>query len=124
MKWRVLVWIAAATAVAAAAGLGVDVAVAGTDKAAGLAGIIVGFCELAAVVLAVVGLTGQRRTTEAGSQVPRRDPGAKVGDPADSARAPQSEIGKYRVDAHGAEGLQIGDNNTQRNIFGRIPPDQ
>jgi hypothetical protein len=58
---RTLIRIGIGTAVVTAVGLGVYLAVAGVDKAASVAGVLVGFVELAALILALYGLTRERR---------------------------------------------------------------
>lgn len=74
MKWRVLIWVAVGAGVVAAAGLAVDVAVAGMDRASGLAGVLVGFCELGALVLGVAAWAAERRAVggQEGPTAPRR----------------------------------------------------
>jgi hypothetical protein len=118
MKWRILLGLAALIAATAAVGLGVEVAVAGPGQAAGLAGVIAGFCELGAVLLGVAGWAAQHR---AGGD--RRAAGAPGGpDPDESGlaagNAAVGAAGKYVVDARHARGVQVGDRNIQRNEFG------
>jgi hypothetical protein len=118
VKWRVITWLAVAIAVAAAIGLGADTAIDGTASAAGLAGVIAGFCELGALTLGVAGWAGQRREpgerpAPGGSLAPER--GAEK---SEEASATQTDTpGKYVVDARQAQGVQIGDGNVQHNDF-------
>jgi RIP homotypic interaction motif len=130
VKWRVLTWVAVVVAVAAAADLVADLAVGGPGKASALAGVIAGFCELGALVLGVSAWAGQRRSAseQASEQrepatpheperaAPERD---GAGAAPESAPGPDSASGKYVVDARLAQGVQIGDGNTQRNDFRR-----
>lgn len=67
VKWRALVWAAVLIATAAAVLLGVVALTAGLAAASGLAGVVVGFCELVAVALAVIGWAGERQSA-AGSE--------------------------------------------------------
>jgi hypothetical protein len=107
---QLLIRLAVLIGVAAAAGLGADVAVAGTGKAAELAGVIAGFCELGAVLLGVVAWAGDRR------------PGAV---PTEVAKKPVQDspasAAKYVVDARHARGVQAGDGAAQHNDFRTIP---
>jgi hypothetical protein len=117
VRWRLLVWLAVAFALAAAAALGADVVVVGPDKAAALAGVIAGFCELGALVLGVVGWMGERRVAgdRSGSGVAYVGGKGREGPVAD-ARVSE---GMYVVDSRHARGVQVGDHNFQRNAFGR-----
>ncbi len=122
MGWRVLTWLAIVIAAVAAVSLGVDAVVAGLGKAAGLAGVIAGFCELGALALAVTGWAGHRReAAERPAPEPARGP--ERTEPAQQAgqagTPPGGGSGKYGVDARQAEGVQIGDGNTQHNDFRR-----
>lgn len=111
-------------AVVAAAGLGVDVAVAGIDKASGLAGVIAAFCELVAVVLAIAGRAGQRRSTATRArQAPSAPEPTGDGD-TDRPKDGNGASAKYAVDASHAEGVQIGDGNTQYLDYRRSSPEQ
>ncbi|MGW0197264.1 hypothetical protein [Nonomuraea sp. NPDC003201] len=101
MKWRVLMWTAVAAGAVVAAGLGAYVAVAGTDKAAGPAGVIAAFCELAALTLAVASWIRQRQAPGDGDPGPRTSPG----------------FGAV-VHIQEGKGVQIGDHNEQTNNFG------
>jgi hypothetical protein len=60
VKWRFLIWAAAVIAAAGAVALISDAA-AGLGQTSGLARVIVGFCELAALVLGVAGWASRRR---------------------------------------------------------------
>jgi len=121
MRWRLLRWVAVIFATAAAAGLAVEIAVAGTEQAAALAGVIVGFCELAALLLGVTAWVGERQTS-AKAQQAKGTPSA--GNISSGSKTPvadkRGQDGKYVVDARGATGLQVGENNTQ-NIISRPP---
>jgi hypothetical protein len=125
MGSRVLLWVAVLVASGAAAGLAIDVVIAGTSEAAGLAGVIAGFCELAALVLGVAAWAGERRAADARAVEAVKDvssavaAGGRSASPADGQR----RDGKYVVDARGAEGLQVGDGNTQHVVFRRSSPD-
>ena len=55
-------WIAACVAGLAAVGSITDICLAGLDKAAALAGVVVGLVELAALVLGVYGAVQERRS--------------------------------------------------------------
>ena len=117
-------WAAVVIATTAAVGLVVDVAVAGTGEAAGLAGVIVAFCELAALVLGVTAWAAERRAPAAGPQAEGASSAATAGgDSRGSVAGQRVENGKYAVDARGAEGLQVGDGNAQHNVFRRSSPD-
>lgn len=110
-----LVWAAVLIAAAAAAMLGVVAVTAGLAAASGLAGLVVGFCELVAVTLAILGWVGERRSaTEAAKEEPSISlPSA--GRPAPS-RDPASghSSGKYAVTLGDSnQGTMIGDGNVQ-----------
>jgi hypothetical protein len=121
MRWRLLRWVAVIIATAAVAGLAIDVALAGTDKAAALAGVIAGFCELAALLLGVTAWVGERQAS-ARAQQAKGTPSA--GRTSSGLKTPvadkRGQDGKYVVDARGATGVQVGENNTQ-NILSRPP---
>lgn len=108
-------------AAVAAVGLGIDVAVAGTTQAAGLAGVIVGFCELGALVLGVVSRAAQRHEAkeQQASSLPDA-PGTAPQEPERNAQ-PGNASGKYVVDARQAQGVQIGDHGIQRVEFRTSP---
>lgn len=120
MRWRLLRWIALIIAAAAAVGLAVDVAVYGTNQAAALAGVIVGFCELGALLLGVTAWVVERQRSAKARQ-PEGTPSA--GSTSSDSKAPAADKyhqdGKYVVDARGASGLQVGENNTQHIFPGR-----
>jgi hypothetical protein len=122
MRSRVLVWVAVLVASGAAAGLALDVAVAGTSEATGLAGVIAGFCELAALVLGVTAWAGERRVAGAGRRAEDGSSAAAADGCSRSPAAGQREDGKYVVDARGAEGLQVGDGNSQHIVLRRSSP--
>jgi hypothetical protein len=117
VNWHVLTRLAVAIAAAAAIGLGIDVAVAGTTQAAGLAGVIVGFCELGALVLGVGSWAARRQ--EAGDQRDSHPPEVpeRAGQEADGIVPPVSPSAKYIVDTRQAQAVQIGDHSTQHNDF-------
>jgi|SRR5450755_3855750 hypothetical protein len=123
MGGRVLVWAAVGLAAAAAAGLAVDVAFEGLEKAAGLAGVVVGFCELGALALAVIGWAAHRRASgdQSASKVTPAQPTDGV-ECVPTTRAGTAES-KYAVDIGEAQGVQIGDGNTQSNDFRDLPRD-
>jgi len=123
VRWRAVVWVAVALGVAAATSLVVDVALNGTGKASGLAGIIVAFCELGALVLGVTAWAAERRTA-AGKSSPGRPGRARDPDLEEPRHARPAGSGKYVVDARGVKGLQVGDGNIQRNIFHQPLRDQ
>lgn len=118
MKWRVLIWCAGAVAALAAVALVIDVAVAGWDQAAGVAGVVVAFCELAAFALGVAAWAGESRRTAATSATtdPAVDtPGSTVPTTGVPVSAAPEGAGKYTVDARDARAVQIGDGNVQHN---------
>jgi hypothetical protein len=115
VKWRVVIRLAVVTGAVAAAGLAADVIAAGPAQAAGLAGVMTGFCELGALTLGMVGWSAGRR--DSGRQV---EPGpAEMPEDDRSAPAAGSGAGKYAVDARQARGVQVGDHAAQHNHFGR-----
>jgi hypothetical protein len=61
MKGRTLVWIAACAAAVGVGGLVAYLAIAGLDKASAVAGVVVGIVELTALVVAVYGVSSERR---------------------------------------------------------------
>jgi hypothetical protein len=118
VKWRLLAWVAVVMAAGAGIGLGVDVAVAGLDKASGLAGVIVGFCELTAFALGVAAWAGRRRVASIATEEPDAVPmDTSVTEVSRLAAGTVEKRGKYVVDAPNSKGLQIGDGNIQRNDF-------
>lgn len=123
MRWRLLLWVAVVTATAVAAGLAVDVAVAGTGPAAALAGIIAGFCELAALLLGITAWVGGRQAS-AKIQQAKGTPsaGGSNSSPKPAVANKRGQDGKYVVDARGATGLQIGESNTQHIVLRRPTP--
>lgn len=113
-----LTWAAIAVGSAAVVGLAIDVIVAGTGKAAGMASVIAGFCELVAVVLAVAGWAGERRSVATAQTLRNASvPHGGVRGEARPVAGYSGEAGKYQVDARQAEGVQVGDGNTQNVIF-------
>lgn len=126
MKWRVLIWVAVGAGVVAAAGLAVDVAVAGMDRASGLAGVLVGFCELGALVLGVAAWAAERRAVggQEGPTAPAGGTGGtgEAGEAGGSGERPAvrgedrgPEGGRYVVNADKIDRAQFGDGNTQHN---------
>ncbi|MCZ4120282.1 hypothetical protein [Streptomyces sp. H39-S7] len=119
MRWRLLIWVAVGIGAAAAAGLGVDVAVAGLDRASGLAGVMVGFCELGALALGVAAWAAERRAAAG-----QADLGA-ITEGTDSAgggehlggrrEVPEAGEGSYVINADKIDRSQFGHGNTQRN---------
>lgn len=118
MRWRVVTWTAVAIAAAAAIGLGVVAGLRGLDKAAGLAGVIVGFCELGALVLGVAAWSAERRGAG-------REPDPRSSRVCDEGQAPPAppgppvpaapRAGKYVISAETIEKSQVGDGNIQYN---------
>ena len=106
-------WLACVIGAGSAAGLAADVVVAGMGRAAGLAGVIVGFCELGALVLGVAARTGeqQARSERREGRVP------EVADEGGDGRLTGGMAGKYVVDARHSRGVQVGDRSVQRNDF-------
>ena len=123
MRSSLLVRVAAVIAAAAAIGLAVDIAIAGTGRAAALASVIAGFCELGALVLGATAWAAGRRASAA-AQSEEAQPAVRT---SSSPKSPipdkRGQDGKYVVDARGAAGLQIGDGNVQRVAFRRSTPD-
>jgi hypothetical protein len=121
MNWRLVTVLAVVIAAAAGAGLGVDVVVAGTARASGLAGVIVGFCELVALVLGVASWAAHRREARErhASGLPEASEVPVPVAPESAADArPGNASPKYVVDARGAHGVQVGDHGIQHNEFG------
>lgn len=119
VKWRFLTWTAVVIAAAGAVALISDAVVAGLGQASGLAGVIVGFCELAALVLGVAGWASRRREASACKGV-IPDVAATDAHPVEAASIANTQAGKdhkYVVDARGTAGLQVGDGNIQHNDF-------
>ena len=114
VKWRALIRLAVVIGAVAAAGLTADVIAAGLAQAAGLAGVMTGFCELGGLTLCVVGWLGRRR--DSGRRVEQAP--AEMPEDDRSASAAGSGAEKYAVDARGAQGVQVGDYATQHNHFG------
>ena len=115
MKWRVLVRAAVLIAAAAAVMLGVVAVTTGLTAASGLAGVIVGFCELVVVALAVIGWAGERRSATAAGKEGTSTSAPSAGRPA-PGQGPASghSGGKYAVTVGGnAQGIMIGDGNVQ-----------
>jgi len=115
VRWRVLVWAAVLIAAAAAVALVVVAATAGLTAASGLAGVIVGLCELVAVALAVIGWAGRRRPSAAAGEegTSTSAPSAGQPDPGQGLAAGRSS-GKYTVSlGDNAQGVMIGDGNVQ-----------
>lgn len=108
LRWRVLAWAAAVVAAAGVAGLGAQVAIAGVDKASGLAAVIAGFCELAAFTLGVAGWASRRRMNSAGIGMEHADTVASAA--AEGAGPDEARAGaKYEIDARGAHVGHVGD---------------
>ncbi|MFE2192186.1 hypothetical protein ACFXAQ_15320 [Streptomyces olivaceus] len=117
MRWRVLFWSAVALGVAAATALGWVALDRGAQAASGLAGLLVAFCEIGAVLLAVTAWSAERRRAEDGAV--RRPPDG-TGEPAAGPRAgrggrPAAPSGGFVVNSERIEKSQIGDGNTQHN---------
>lgn len=117
MRWRLLRWIAMIIATAAATGLAVDVAVAGTGQAAALAGVIVGFCELTALLLGITAWVGKRQASAKAQQVKGAVSTGNTASGSETSVAKRTQDGKYEVDARWATGLQVGENNTQHIVL-------
>lgn len=114
MRWRLLVWTAVAIAVAAIIGLGIDVALEGISGAAELAGVIVAFCEVNVLLLAIVAFARERR-----APVGQPEPGVQ---PEASTAKGGLSTGKYRVDVRDSTGVIIGDGNKQNiNVRRSLP---
>jgi hypothetical protein len=122
VKWRLLVWTAAVIATGGAVGLGADIVLAGVNKSAGFAGVIAGFCELAAFALGVAGWAGGRRAALAGGNTRDTCAVSAPAEPSHAASRATEGDAKYTVDARGAQGVQIGDNSFQHNDFRRASP--
>jgi hypothetical protein len=116
VRWRVLIWVAVLLGAAAAAGLGVDVAVAGLDKAAGLAGVIVGFCELGALVLGIAAWAAERRASTARLAPPDPSVLGMAGRTGGPVAGLEERASRYRVDARHAGQVQIGDGTNIQHI--------
>lgn len=114
MRWRLLVWTAVAIAVMAVIGLGIDVALEGITRAAELAGVIVAFCEVGLLLLAVVSLARERRSVRA-----YPEPNIQ---PTESAAEGGRQSRKYKVDVRDSTGVMIGDQNKQTINIRRVPP--
>lgn len=105
--------------------LGADAGVAGMDKASGLAGVIVGFCELAALIMGVTAWASRRRT--AGVDEDFDDSGK----PPKTANAMEASKGrghaggpKYVVDLRGSQAASVGDGGIHYvDLRGARPPD-
>lgn len=110
-----MTWSAVVLGATAVVGLGADVLIAGPDVAVGTAGVIVGFCEVGALVLGVVGWA--RDHQEAGHRPNHED--TRVAREEADRPVPPEIPGKYVVDARHARGVQVGDGNTQHNDFRR-----
>jgi hypothetical protein len=130
VNWRAVTWLAVAVMVAAAVGLALDAGLAGVTQASGLAGVIVGFCELGALLLAVVSWTAERRRASAEpdpapAAAVTPEPAAATPEPAPPQTAPpqtatpEAAPAKYVVDLRDAHGVQVGDHNIQHNVYGR-----
>jgi hypothetical protein len=118
VKWRVLVWVAVLIATAAAVVLGVVAVEEGLTAASGLAGVIVAFCELAAVVLAVIGWVGKRRPVSDTRKDETRTRSVPSAGPDDAHKhlADGRGGGKYVVNlGDNAQGTVIGDGNILHN---------
>jgi hypothetical protein len=114
VKSRVLVRAAVVIAAAAAVMLGVVAVTAGLAAASGLAGVIVGFCELAAAALAVIGWAGERRSAASAGKEGRSTSGPSAGQPAGQGPTSGHSGGKYAVTMRdNAQGIMIGDGNVQ-----------
>ncbi|MGA5821500.1 hypothetical protein ACPC54_26960 [Kitasatospora sp. NPDC094028] len=107
MGWRAVTWSAVAVGALAAVALGVYALLAGADRASGLAGVIVGFCEIGALVLGVVGWAAERRAAPAAT--------APTAQTTPAPAQPQAQNGKFAISAERIEKAQFGDGNTQHN---------
>ncbi|MBZ6230270.1 hypothetical protein [Streptomyces olivaceus] len=118
MRWRLLFWSAVALGVLAAAALGWVARSDGAQAAAsGLGGLLVAFCEIGAVLLAVTAWSAERRRAEDSAV---RQPPDGTGEPAAGPRAgdrdrPAAPSGGFVVNSERIEKSQIGDGNTQHN---------
>jgi hypothetical protein len=123
MRWRAVTWAAVAIGVAAALALAVDAVVGGIDEAAGLAGVIVGFCEIGALLLGLAGWAAERRRAGPDSTATDHDvaaadpPAAGEGRPAPASPAPPptADGPKFSITADRIEKSQFGDGNIQIN---------
>ena len=106
MRWHRLVWTAAVVAVMAVIGLGIDVAVEGMSAAAELAGIIVAFCELSLLLLAIIAFIRDRRHP-GGQPEPN-------GQAAATNKSGKLSAAKYQVDVRDSTGIIIGERNEQK----------
>lgn len=103
----------------AAVGLAVDVAAAGMEQATGLAGVIVGFCEIGVLVLGVAAWAAERRSSPlvsaraAATSAPEK---GEEGSGADAARGSPVGNGKYVIITEKIDRSQIGDGNSQYNV--------
>lgn len=97
----------AGVSVVVAAVTGVVTALATTHPSRGL------WAALGAAV--VVGASLQVAVTYSEHRKPHHDPDTP------SADAVASKGGKYRVNLRGSQGVQVGEGNTQKNVF-RSPP--
>lgn len=115
VKWRVLVRAAVLIAAAAAVMLGVVTVTAGLTAASGLAGVIVSFCELVAVALAVIGWAGERRSAVGAGKEGISTYAPSAGQPAPGQGPASGDTGgKYAVTlGDSAQGIMIGDGNVQ-----------
>lgn len=102
---------------AAAVGLGVDIVVAGISRAAALAGVIVGFCEIGALLLALAAWVAERRERPARGLPPAHGPTGQE----DAAAGPAVTSPKFVVDAGQAGVVQIGDHGIQH-VHARSEP--
>lgn len=120
VKRRILLRTAAIIAVAASAGLVVDATVAGLNQAAAVAGVVAAICGFAALLLGVAGWAGERQRAEAGNEVSAANqPGDSVQATGDTRISAERPAAKFIVDVHSADGVQVGDGNTQHNDFRR-----
>jgi hypothetical protein len=119
VKWRVLVWAAVLIAAGAAITLGVIAVTSGLTASSGLAGFIVGFCELLAVTLAVIGWAGQHRPSADEEKEKTSASVSSSGQPdAGQGLAPGRSGVKYAVTlGNSARGVMIGDSNVQNIDF-------
>ncbi|WP_283136730.1 RIP homotypic interaction motif-containing protein [Rhizohabitans arisaemae] len=130
MRWRVVTWAAGVVGLTAAIGLVLIVISEGPAKAAGPAGVIAALCEVLAVTLAVTGWAGLRRSaaeqasrTEAADRDASAAPTGGGAWPA-ASQGEAAKAGKYTVDVRHAEGVQIGEHNTQHIVPRRPPNDE
>jgi hypothetical protein len=109
-----MLWLAAGIAVGAGAGLCAEIAVEGVSQAAGLAGVIAGFCELGALVMGVAGLAGEHRITRGDAERTAVAPALETAGKVVEAGA-ENQAGKYTVDLRQARMVQVGDHSFQLN---------